>query len=129
MAIAPVLFGAGVTFGLLCWAGHAFSVMSALVMPLLIGLGVDDGIHVVHSLREHPADPGAAAASVGRAIAMTTTTTCASFLMLLFTDHPGMESMATVVLLGLPLCLLASAALLPALATLWPIDADVDRAR
>ena len=123
LALAPVVFGTSVTFGLLCWFGPGFNVMSALVVPLLIGLGVDDGIHVVHRLREQPGDPAAAAGGVGRAIAMTTTTTCASFLMLLFTDHPGMESMAQVVLVGLPLCLLASAALIPALVTLRPLKA------
>ena len=91
----------------------------ALVVPLLVGLGVDDGIHVVHRMREDehlPAD--VATCSVGRAIAMTTLTTCASFAVMLFSTHPGMESMALVLIFGLPLCLLASVTLIPAGAVL-----------
>jgi hypothetical protein len=86
-------------------------------------MGVDDGIHVVHRIREHFAEEGHAAithaaAAVGRAITFTTLTTCASFGVLLFTDHPGLESMALVMLIGLPLCLLASVSTLPAAAVL-----------
>jgi preprotein translocase subunit SecF len=47
---------------------------------------------------------------------MTTATTCASVAALLFTDHPGIESVAILLLVGLPLCLLASIILVPACA-------------
>ncbi|MDP7113093.1 MAG: MMPL family transporter [Myxococcota bacterium] len=115
VALAPVLFGTSVTFGLLCWFGMDFNVMGAVVVPLIIGLGVDDGIHVVHRIREHAGPAHEAAVSVGRAIVMTTATTCIGTAAFLFTDHPGLESMALVLLLGLPLCLLASVALVPAM--------------
>jgi uncharacterized membrane protein YdfJ with MMPL/SSD domain len=118
-ALVPVTVGTVATFGLLCWAGLEFSVLTTLVVPLLLGVGVDDGIHVVHRMKEDsglPADR--AATSVGRAIFMTTATTCTSFLMLLFTDHPGLETMGLVMLVGLPLCLVASLSTLPALAVL-----------
>jgi uncharacterized protein len=115
VALAPVLFGTSVTFGLLCWIGLDFNVMGAVVVPLIIGLGVDDGIHVVHRIREHAGPAHEAAVSVGRAIVMTTLTTCTGTAAFLFTDHPGLESMAAVLLVGLPMCLLASVALVPAL--------------
>jgi predicted RND superfamily exporter protein len=35
---------------------------------------------------------------------------------LLLTDHPGLESMAWVMLVGMPICLVASVVTLPALA-------------
>lgn len=116
LALAPVVFGTSVTFGLLCWVGHDFNVMGALVVPLIIGLGVDDGIHVVHRMREGTVPPAEAAESVGRAIVLTTLTTCIGVSGFLFADHPGLESMAIALLLGLPLCLLASVCLIPALA-------------
>ena len=115
LALLPVTFGSAVTFGMMCWLNVGFSVMLVLVVPLLIGLGVDDGIHVVHRMREDddlPAD--VATCSVGRAIVMTTLTTCASFSVMMFSNHPGMESMALCLLFGLPLCLLASVTLIPA---------------
>ena len=42
----------------------------------------------------------------------------------MFTDHVGMESMALVLLIGLPMCLLASVALLPAMATLLGVGKE-----
>ncbi len=116
LALAPVLFGTSVTFGLLCWSGFDFNIMGAVVVPLIIGLGVDDGIHVVHRMREGVLAPPEAAESVGRAIVLTTATTCIGTAGFLFTNHPGLESMALVLLLGLPLCLLGSVCLIPALA-------------
>lgn len=119
LALLPVSFGSAVTFGLMCWLDVGFTVMLVLVVPLLIGLGVDDGIHVVHRMREDEALPAdIATCSVGRAIVMTTLTTCASFSVMLFANHPGMESMALCLLLGLPMCLLASVTLIPAGAVL-----------
>ncbi len=119
LALVPVAIGTAVTFGLLCWLDMSFNVMTVMVVPLLLGLGVDDGIHVVHRIAETSDESIAmAAASVGRAIVMTTATTVSSFAVLLFTDHPGLESMALVMLIGLPLCLAASVTTLPALAQL-----------
>ncbi|MDG2111454.1 MAG: MMPL family transporter [Actinomycetota bacterium] len=120
LALLPVVFGASVTLGILCWVSVPFNILTALTVPLLIGLGVDDGIHVLHRIRENPdGSPDKAAASVGQAIVLTTLTTCASFGVLLFSNHPGLESMALVCIVGLPLCLLASVMLVPAAAKLW----------
>ena len=115
LALLPVLAAVPFTLGVLCWVGIPFNVMSWLVLPLIFGLGIDDGIHVVHRILDDKAQSiRFAALSVGRAIAMTTLTTTASFLILLFTDHPGLETMAAVMLIGLPACLLASVTVLPA---------------
>ena len=93
--------------------------MTLVGVPLLLGLGVDDGIHVVHRMIEQPeAALDTTIAAVGRGVTMTTLTTCASVATLLFTRHPGLESVAVLLLVGLPLCALASVTLLPALAVL-----------
>ena len=119
LALLPVLAAVPFTLGALCWVGIPFNVMSWLVLPLIFGLGIDDGIHVVHRILDDPTQPiPQAALSVGRAIAMTTLTTTASFSVLLFTDHLGLETMAAVMLIGLPACLLASVTALPAAAVL-----------
>lgn len=120
LALVPVLVGVTVTSGLLGWLGVSFNVMTSLVVPLILGLGVDDGIHVVHRMREEAgASPDRSAVAVGSAIVMTTLTTVASFGVLLLTNHPGLETMGMVMLIGLPICLLGSVTTLPALATVW----------
>ena len=80
LSLAPVVVATGVTFGVLCWANVSFNVLTTLVVPLIIGLGVDNGIHVVHRMKEDRSiGPDVAAASVGKAIVMTTLTTSMSF--------------------------------------------------
>ena len=96
-----------------------FSILLIIVIPLLLGLGVDDGLHVVHRMLEDPDLPAhKAAISVSRAITMTTLTTCISFGVLMFSNHAGMESMAQTLLFGLPVCFISSATLIPACAVL-----------
>ncbi len=119
LALVPVLAAVPFTLGVLCWIGIPFNVMTWVVLPLIFGLGIDDGIHVVHRILDDPSRSiRSGALSVGRAIAMTTLTTTASFSVLLFTDHLGLETMAAVMLVGLPACLLASVTVLPAAAVL-----------
>jgi len=119
LAIVPSSVGMVCTLGLLGWLDAGLGIAHVISVPLLLGLGIDDGLHVVHRLREAPdLAPDAGAVSVGRAMVMTTATTCASFAALALSNNPSLESMALVILIGLPLCLLASITLVPALAVL-----------
>ena len=119
LALVPVTCSVLIAFGVMCWLDIGFSILLIIVVPLLLGLGVDDGLHVVHRMREDPnLSPDKATVSVSRAIVMTTLTTCVSFGVLMFANHPGIESMAIALLCGLPLCLFCSVTLIPALAIL-----------
>lgn len=123
LALLPVSLGSVLTFGALGWLGVPLNTVALLGAPLVLGLGIDDGIHVVHRLREVPAGAppeqhAAAVASVGRAIALTTATTCASFAVLVLSGHAGLASMGVVMLVALPVCWLASCSTLPAAARL-----------
>ncbi len=123
LALVPVLTGSFAALGILNWSGFAFNTVTLVGIPLLLGLGVDDGVHIVHRLVEEPERPvEGVIASVGRGIAMTTATTCASVAAMLFSRHPGIESIAILLLVGLPLCLLASVAVLPAFASLLGVS-------
>jgi predicted RND superfamily exporter protein len=119
LALTPVATAVAVTLAILNFSGFSFNTVTLVGVPLLLGLGVDDGIHIVHRMLEQPEKSiGSVVDSVGRSIAMTTVTTCASVVALLFTRHPGIESIAILMLVGLPLCLLASVTVLPACAVL-----------
>ena len=117
LALTPVAASAVATVGLLTAFGFSFNTVTLVAIPMLLGIGVDDGIHVVHRLKEQPAARLAASVgSVATSIALTTATTCASIAMLLFTRHPGIESVAILLLVGLPMALLATVTLIPAVA-------------
>jgi len=117
LALLPVTVGGGCAFGLLCASGFAWNTVTLVGLPLLVGLGVDDGIHLAHRIRAEPGRPiGQIVGAVGPAIVITTATTCASVAALLWSRHPGIESLAVLLGVGLPACLLASVTALPAAA-------------
>lgn len=119
LALLPVATASVVALGLLSFAGFSFNTVTLVAVPLVLGLGVDDGIHIVHRILEEPgASLDEITESVGVGVTMTTLTTCASVATLLFTRHPGIESIAVLLLVSLPLCWLASITVLPAFAVL-----------
>lgn len=120
LALLPVGLGATITFGALGWLGVPLNTVALLGAPLVLGLGIDDGIHVAHRLRGTPPEQHASeVASMGRAIALTTATTCASFATLVLSGHAGLASLGIVLLVALPACWLASCSTLPAAARAW----------
>lgn len=124
LALIPVVTSATLTLGLLAAMDFSFNTVTLVAVPLLLGLAVDDGIHVVHRMLEQPGAPlHEAVASVSRSIALTTATTCGSVALLLFTRHPGIESVAILLLIGLPMALLATVALMPAAAGMVRLQA------
>ena len=119
IALVPVVAASIWTVGLLSAFGFAFNTVTLVALPVLFGLGVDDGIHVVHRIRQEPAESLArAVGSVARSIGLTTATTCGSVALLLWTGHPGIESVALLLGVGLPMALLATVTLIPAAASL-----------
>ena len=87
-----------------------------IALPLLVGVGVDNGIHMVHRMRtEPPADGDALHTSTSRAVVASGLTTIASFGNLAYSSHLGMASMGKLLTLGMVVTMVATLVLLPAL--------------
>ena len=116
LVLVPILFAAGATAGLTVWLGIPFNFANIIALPLLVGVGVDNGIHMVHRMRtEPPADGEPLATSTPRAVLASGLTTIASFGNLAFSSHVGMASMGKLLTLGMAVTLAATLLLLPAL--------------
>jgi len=116
LALVPVLFGIGGLVGLSSYLGVSLNIISIMMIPLVIGIGIDDGIHILHRYKEEGRGSlPRVVQRTGKAIFLTTATTCLAFSSLLFADHPGMRAMAQTPVLGLILCFLAAILFLPAL--------------
>jgi predicted RND superfamily exporter protein len=118
IALLPVLLALELTLGLMPLLGLHLNIFSIMAFPLIIGIGIDSGIHLVHRLRD---DPGALPDGVmhtGKAVLVTTLTTVIGFSSLLTIRHPGMQSLGATVSLGLLLSLLLTLVLVPALLSL-----------
>lgn len=90
---------------------------NVIVLPLLLGIGVDGGIHLVHRHR-HGAGSGLLDTPTPRAVVWSALTTIASFGTLGLTSHRGMASLGQLLVLGVTITVLANVVVLPALVTL-----------
>ena len=115
VVLAPIVLGALITAALTVFVGIPFNFANIIALPLLLGVGVDNGVHMVHRARTEPVAGGALATSTSRAVLFSGLTTLASFGNLGFSPHPGMASMGQLLGIGMALTLAATLVLLPAL--------------
>jgi predicted RND superfamily exporter protein len=125
--VVPVLLAVTAVFAAMFVTGTALDPVNLVVIPLIFGIGVDDGIYVTARLREVH-DIGEAIRFAGRALVMTSLTTVAGFGFLGISEYPPLASMGRLSALGLLFCLVLSVTLLPALLTLLLPDGAFRRA-
>ncbi|MGA3080921.1 MAG: MMPL family transporter [Terracidiphilus sp.] len=115
LVLMPIVFAIVVTFGLLRLMGHPFSFMSVTAIPLIIGIGIDNGIHLVRRYLESPSNNilDVAKAS-GAALIQSNLTTIIGFGALLAASFPPLAEMGLVTSLGVALTLAGGLWLIPA---------------
>jgi predicted RND superfamily exporter protein len=89
-----------------------------MTLPLVIGIGVTNGIHILNRFAEEQT-PSILARSTGKAVLVSGLTTIAGFGSLALGRHQGIQSLGYVMATGLATCMLAALTFLPALLTLW----------
>lgn len=92
---------------------YDFSSLPAL--PLLLGLGIVYGVHIVGRWQEDPHITAfAASATSGQGVAFAALTTMAGLCSIIFSRHRGVSSFGVVILLGILSSLIAALYVLPA---------------
>ena len=117
LAMVPLLMGALWMAGGMRPLGLEFNSANLVVLPLILGIGVVNGVHVVHRYRESPrALVDILWSSTGKAVLLTSLTTIAGCGAIgLFSHHPGLSSLGYVLSLGVAACLLSAWLALPPL--------------
>lgn len=119
LVMAPLTLAGLLTGAVSVLAGLPINFADVIVLPLLLGIGVDSGIHLVHRHRSAIDRHGdLLATSTSRAVLWSALTTIASFGSLGFASHRGMASLGQLLTLGIALVLIANLIVLPALITL-----------
>ncbi len=121
MALVPTFFPVGVTLGFMGLAGIALDVGGAMVGTVVLGLAVDDAIHLLVQYRRARSDGMApdrsierAVQQVGHALVTTSAALTLGFLALVFAPWKSVANFGLIAGLAI-LCALASALfLLPA---------------
>ncbi len=121
LALIPLVFGGLWTLLGMRLTGMAFNPANLIIIPLLVGIGVDNGIHVVrHFLAAGSPEEEIAGSTTGRAVALSTLTTIAGFGSLAVARHQGIHSVGTLLTLAMSSCLVASLVVLPSLLRVLP---------
>jgi hypothetical protein len=111
LALAGLLTGAGAIL-----VGIPFNFADVIVLPLLLGIGVDSSIHLVHRARSgRNAAGNLLETSTANAVVFSAATTVASFGSLAFATHRGMASLGQLLTLGVMMTVLCNLVVLPAL--------------
>jgi predicted RND superfamily exporter protein len=94
--------------------GVQLSVVNFVGIPILLGIGVDVIIHLLHRLDEEgPGRVRVALATTGWASGLSTVTTVVSFAALSLATHRGVQSLGLMIVLGLSLITVAGFVLVP----------------
>jgi predicted RND superfamily exporter protein len=109
LATATVVAGVGVTIALLPFFGSHLNLANFFAIPMLVGLGIDSAIHIIHRDREDRAN----LAPTIRAVAFTALTTAIGFGALVFAEHRGMRSLGIAMAVGSVACMYAACVVLP----------------
>lgn len=114
MAMAPPLLGALVMFGILGLTNVSLNPANLIVLPLVIGIGVDGGVHIMHDFCRQKSGRYKPSASTFSAILLNGTTTVAGFGSMMIADHRGIRSLGYVLSVGVGACLLVACIFVPA---------------
>jgi hopanoid biosynthesis associated RND transporter like protein HpnN len=119
LALSPLLLAALLTAAACVLIGLPINFADVIVVPLLLGIGVDSAIHLVHRHRGHEgAADSLLETSTPRAILWSALTTIASFGSLAFATHLGMATLGQLLTLGVAITLGCNLFVLPALLVL-----------
>ncbi len=90
-----------------------FNFANVIVVPLLIGLGADSGIHLGLRARRSAAAADVYATATPRAVVYSALTTIASFGTLAFSDHRGVASMGVLLTVAIACTLVSTTIVQP----------------
>jgi hypothetical protein len=114
IAMIPLLAGMVWMVGIMHLIGRQLDVVNIMAIPLILGIGIDDGVHIIHRWRrEGRGSVKTVFASTGKAILLTSLTTMLAFGSLIFSLWRGYGSLGTALLIGVGACFITTIFILP----------------
>jgi len=114
--LLPVFVGSIWTLGIMDMFELKLNMANLVILPLILGIGVVNGIHITHRYREEKdRNSMVLGKSTGQAVVLSSLTTMIGFGSMMVADHYGVFSLGLVLTLGVFCCLVASVTFLPAL--------------
>ncbi|PMG40068.1 hypothetical protein FCV82_00190 [Vibrio breoganii] len=110
----PLLLTTTTTLAIAHWFGQSLNMANIIVIPLIFGLGVDNGIHIVKRFRHEQTITRFFSSSTPKATLISCLTTIATFGALTLAEHQGMYSIGFLLTIALSAILCFSLLILPA---------------
>ncbi len=115
LALSPLLLAVLFSVGLLSLAGFPLNPANMIAFPLILGVGVDNGVHVLHDylLRRAEGRPSISHA-IGRGVLVKALTTMIGFGTLMISTERGLAGLGLILTRGVGCSMLAALVFLPA---------------
>jgi hopanoid biosynthesis associated RND transporter like protein HpnN len=117
LSLIPVAFGSLWMLGVMGIFNLPFNPANIMTLPLIIGIGVTNGIHILNRFVEEQ-HPSILAKSTGKAVLVSALTTIAGFGSLILAEHRGIRSLGAIMATGVATCMIVGLTFLPALLNL-----------
>jgi predicted RND superfamily exporter protein len=116
-ALANVQLLLGVVWMLGCMRllGIKMNFVNAFVTSMILGVGIDYGIHIIHRISQEGLSNFEGLMETGKAVVMAAMTNVAGFGTIGLSNYPGLRSMGIVAAIGSVTCLVTALTTLPAL--------------
>jgi uncharacterized protein len=116
IVVSPVLGGIVLMLGMMTVFGIKLNFYNMVVLPSIIGMGIDNGVHLYHRYNEEgPGSLKYVLRTTGAAVFMASLTTMVGFSGMVIATHQGLNSMGDVAVIGMVTCLIMSVVFMPAL--------------
>jgi hopanoid biosynthesis associated RND transporter like protein HpnN len=116
LATVPLIFGGAWLLEAMPLLGWEFNLANLFAVPIIIGMGVDNGVNMLYRWREERDKSSLIlSTAVGKSVTICSLTTIAAFAALITASHRGVSSLGWVLSVGVTFILLATLIVLPAL--------------
>jgi predicted RND superfamily exporter protein len=114
VALAQLLTGVLMMLGIMKILGMHINYANAFVATMIMGVGIDYSIHVIHRLHRNGGVLDEGVLETGKGVVLAAATNVAGFGTLALGNYPAMRSLGVVALIGSLTCLLTTLTLVPA---------------
>ncbi len=120
LALAPLLLAVILTLGVTVVSPVSLNFLNVVVLPAILGIGVDSGVHMVYRAKQLPPEGRGEllGTTTAQAVFFSAVTTLASFGTLMLSAHRGVGTLGQLFAIGMAFTLLANLVVLPALIVL-----------
>ncbi len=120
ISLIPLILGSIWILGFLVFSNIYFTWMTIMIVPLIIGIGIDDGVHIIHRYRlEGKRNIPLVLRTTGKAVMLTSLTTMIGFGSLSFSKMVGYQQFGIALFVGIGVLFILSTVLLPVILNLF----------